>query len=63
MQDIIRMAVKRYKVETDTNYKTIANELNITKNSFYNWLKGYYDLSDEKVHLLQMLLNNRTEEE
>lgn len=63
MQDILRMAVKVYKAKNDTNYKAIANELNMNKNSFYNWLRGCYDLSEEKVCVLQAILNNRKEKE
>ena len=61
MKDDLRKAVRVYKVENKKSYKEIAEELNINKNSFYNWLNGYYDLSEEKVLVLRTILNNREE--
>lgn len=58
----LRRAVKIYKVENKKSYKEIAEELNINKNSFYNWLNGYYDLSEEKALVLRTILNNREEQ-
>lgn len=46
--EILRKQVKELKVYQDINYKEIAEYLEIQRNSFYNWLKGYYNLSDDK---------------
>ena len=44
MQDKLRKEVKQLKVFNDITYKEISEYLEIQKNSFYNWLRGYYDL-------------------
>ena len=36
----------------DIFYKDFAQYLNITEHSFYNWIKGYYDLSNQKASKL-----------
>ena len=59
MQDRIRKMVKLAKIENeDIFYKDFAGFLNITEHSFYNWLKGYYDLSDKKAKMLEDLLTD-----
>lgn len=56
MQDDIRLKVKLLKVKKDVSYLQLANELGIKRNSFYNWLKGYYDLSFTKLkNLIQII--------
>lgn len=46
--DFLRKQVKELKIFQDISYKEIAEYLEIQRNSFYNWLKGYYNLSDDK---------------
>ena len=36
--------------------KAFAEALNITDHSFYNWLKGYYNLSHAKAEYLQSIV-------
>ena len=36
----------------DIYYKDFAEYLDITQHGFYNWLKGYYELSDDKLYKL-----------
>lgn len=48
MNDNLRLSVKELKMMYGVNYNEIAEYLEIKRNSFYNWLKGYYDLSIEK---------------
>lgn len=36
----------------DIYYKDFAYYLNISQHSFYNWLKGYYKLSDKNINRL-----------
>lgn len=61
MQDKLRKEVKQLKVFNDITYKEISEYLEIQKNSFYNWLKGYYNLSDEKVDRLKEIICNLKE--
>ena len=61
MQNDLRKAVKLYKVENNKSYKEIAIEIRVNKNSFYNWLNGYYDLSEEKTEELKKIISKRGE--
>ena len=40
----------------DCTYKAFAEALNMTDHSFYNWLKGYYNLSHAKAEYLQSIV-------
>lgn len=42
------------------NYYEIAEFLEITEKSFYNWLSAYYTLSDEKKKLLNLIIDDLT---
>lgn len=56
-QDILRKQTKIAKaLNEDFTYKAFAEALNITDHSFYNWLKGYYNLSHEKAEYLQSIV-------
>ena len=57
-QDILRNQVKIVKATEDIMYKDLAEYLEIHTNSFYNWLKGYYDLSYEKAKSLESLITD-----
>ena len=52
MQDILRKKVKVLKALQNITYTEIAEDLEINRNSFYNWLSGQYDLSKEKENRL-----------
>lgn len=53
-QEKIRKKVKLAKaLNEDIYYKDFAEYLNITEHSFYNWLKGYYNLSTYNLHKLE----------
>lgn len=47
MNEALRRKVKELKVYQDISYKEVAEYLEIQRNSFYNWLKGYYNLNEE----------------
>lgn len=50
----VRKMVKIAKAKNDDiYYKDFAEYLNITQHGFYNWLKGYYRLSDDKLERLR----------
>ncbi len=56
MQDNLRKEVKVLKALQNITYKELAEDLEIHRNSFYNWLKGYYELSTEKAERLKEIL-------
>ena len=47
MQEKLRKEVKLLKALQGISYNQIAGYLEIHRNSFYNWPKGYYNLSAE----------------
>ena len=61
MNEALRKQVKELKVYQDITYKELAEYLEIQRNSFYNWLKGYYNLSEEKQIQLLDIINNLKE--
>ena len=53
-QDEVRKMVKLAKaLNDDVYYRDFADYLNINSHSFYNWLKGYYKLSSDKLYKLR----------
>lgn len=61
-QDILRQQVKIAKaLNPEYSYKDFAGYLNITNNSFYNWLARYYDLSSNKAIQLEDIIINLIE--
>ena len=63
MQETLRKQVKIAKAENDDifNYKDFAEAIDITSNSFSNWLNGYYNLSYKKARQLQSFINDLLE--
>lgn len=57
MQEKLREKVKLLKALQNVSYTELAAHLEIHKNSFYNWLKGYYNLSTEKTERLIEIIN------
>ena len=57
MQNYLRNKVKVLKALQNITYTEIAEDLEINRNSFYNWLKGYYNLSLEKEQRLNEIIN------
>ena len=56
MQEYLRKQTKMLKALQDITYTEIAEYLEMNKNSFYNWLNGYYNLSTEKENRLKEIL-------
>jgi DNA-directed RNA polymerase specialized sigma24 family protein len=52
LNDKLRKEVKLLKALQGISYKEIADYLEIRQDSFYNWLKGYYDLGEERQRRL-----------
>lgn len=56
---VLRKQVKMLKAtEAINNYYEIANLLEISNKSFYNWLSGYYNLSEQKKNKLNVLISD-----
>lgn len=52
MNEKLRKEVKLLKALQGISYKEIAEFLEIRQDSFYNWLKGYYEFSEERQRRL-----------
>lgn len=61
MNNILRKRVKIIKALQGVTYKELASYLEVTQDSFYSWLAGYYDLSAEKQELLKDVLDTLEE--
>ena len=48
LNENLRKEVKLLKALQGISYKEMAEFLEIRQDSFYNWLKGYYELGEEK---------------
>lgn len=58
-QDILRKQTKLAKACNDwLYYKDLAEALEITDHSFYNWLNGEYELSSIKARELKDIVIN-----
>ena len=57
MNEILRNEVKLIKVYQGVSYKELAEYLDIRQDSFYSWLKGRYDLGEQKQQLLKEILD------
>ena len=55
-QNDLRQKVKLIKALYGKSYKEISKKLGIKTNSLYNYLRGQYDLSDEKVSQLESII-------
>lgn len=61
MNEFLRKECKLLKAIQGITYKELAEYLEIKQDSFYCWLKGYYDLGDEKVKQLREIIINLKE--
>ena len=61
MNDELRKKVRLIKALQGITYKEIAEYLDITVNSLYNWLRCQYDLSLAKQKVLEDILDTLTE--
>lgn len=52
LNEKLRKEVKLLKALQGISYKEIAEFLEIRQDSFYNWLKGYYEFSEERQRRL-----------
>ena len=52
LNDNLRKEVKLLKALQGISYKEVPEFLEIRQDSFYNWLKGYYEFSEERQRRL-----------
>lgn len=57
MNDKLRKEVKLLKALQDISYKELADYLEIKQESFYNWLKGYYNFSIKRTNRLVEIIS------
>ena len=61
-QDYLRKKVKLLKALQGISYKEISEYLGIKTNSLYNFLKGQYELSQDKAESLEWIITTLWEE-
>ena len=61
MNDLLRKECKYLKAYQGISYKEIAEFLEIRQDSFYSWLKGYYNLGEERQQRLKDIVANLKE--
>ena len=61
MNESLRNECKLLKALQGISYKELAEYLEIRQDSFYSWLKGYYDLGEERSKRLQGIITNLKE--
>lgn len=57
MNDYLRKECKMLKVMQGITYKELADFIEIKQDSFYSWLKGYYQLGQEKQRHLNYIIS------
>lgn len=62
MDDNLRNECKYLKCYQGITYKEIAEYLEIRQDSFYSWLKGYYNFSIERKEQLKDIIANLRED-
>ena len=61
MNEYLRKECKLLKAIQGISYKEIAEYLEITQDSFYCWIKGYYDLGNKKQQRLRTIIEDLKE--
>lgn len=59
--EMLRTCCKQAKVFSNISYKTIANEIGVSQDSFYSWIKGNYDFSYARARVLEHYLSRLKE--
>lgn len=58
MQENLRTEVKLLKALQGISYTEIAEYIEVKRSSFYSWLKGQYEFSDQKKELLIFIIES-----
>ncbi len=61
-QEELRKRVKLIKALQNISYKELSEYLEIKQNSLYNFIRGAYDLSDERAERLDAILSDLWED-
>lgn len=61
MNDFLRKECKMLKALQGVSYKELAEYIDIRQDSFYSWLRGYYNLSQEKQDQLRQIIETLKE--
>lgn len=56
MDEQLRREVKLLKALQNISYKELSSYLEITSGSFYNWLRGFYNLGTQKQNRLKEII-------
>ena len=56
MNEYLRKEVKLLKALQNVSYKELAEHLEIKQDSFYCWIKGYYEFGNEKQQRLKEII-------
>ena len=62
MDELLRNECKYLKCYQGITYKEISDYLGIKQDSFYNWLKGYYNFSYKRRVQLQYIISTLKEQ-
>lgn len=57
-QDEIRKRVRLLKATQNISYKDLAESLEISKSSMYNWMHSQFDLSDKRAQQLVRVISD-----
>lgn len=61
VNNFLRKECKLLKVMQNVSYKELAEYLEIRQDSFYSWLKGYYNFSQKKQRQLKAIIEDLKE--
>lgn len=61
MNDKLRNECKMIKALQGISYKELAEYIDVKTQSFYSWIKGYYDFSYETQERLKCVLSTLKE--
>jgi predicted transcriptional regulator len=61
MNDFLRKECKMLKALQGITYKELSEYIEIKQDSFYCWLKGYYELSEHKQNTLKEIIETLKE--
>lgn len=61
-QEELRKRIKLIKALQGISYKELSEYLDIKPNSLYNFIRGQYDLSDERAKTLDSILSDLWED-
>ena len=58
MNDTLRKECRLLKAIQNISYKELASYLEVKDDSFYSWLKGYFDFGIQKQYKLKSIIDN-----